>query len=256
MILEVLISTIDGGIEKIPDILLDEREDVRYLVSWQIRAGSQELRAESEFLLVNKEWARREDVKVFTMKGQGLSRNRNNALLHATGDILLIADDDCHYTNEYFDNILSSYKEHPEADIILFKGNLNKAYPEKEMTLKKALRHRGYFVSSVEMTMRKLRAESQKLRGILFNEEFGLGSGKYICGEEDVFLKDAEKAGQQILFVPKMIVETDPNTTGKQQDNPEVLRAKRAALTYCYGKFRADYIMLKEKIMRKLRAES
>ena len=247
MALEVLISTIDDGIRDIPYMLLPERADVTYLVSWQENDAQRNLGLKE--YLISAEWSRRRDVRVFNMTGKGLSRNRNNALLHASGDILLFADDDCRYENEYFDEILSAYETHRDADIILFKSNLNKSYPTKEMSLKRALRHRGYYVSSVEMTMRN----NDGNKSLRFNEDFGLGSGMYIAGEEDVFLKDATRQGRRIVFVPKIIVDTPTNTTGSQTNNPELIRAKRAALTYCYNKWFAEYVLMKEKLSRKIK---
>ena len=236
MTLEVLICTIGNGILKVPEMLLAERDDVKYLISWQI---------DDEVMKMNISmmtcW-RRKDVRLFTMYGRGLSRNRNNTLLRAEGDILLISDDDCEYTNDYFDSIIREYNCQSKADIILFKANYMKSYPQKIVSYKEALRTKGYYPASWEITLR--RQSTSELR---FNEDFGLGSGKYICGEESIFLKDAEMAGKNILFAPKVIVDTAEGTTGEQfLANPEVQRAKGAVFRYCYPKAEAWWRCLKE----------
>ena len=255
MILEVLISTIDEGIEHIPMMLLSPRDDVRYLISWQRSRTSstvQGVQVVQEVQKIQKIQTGRQDVKVFMMDGKGLSRNRNNALLHATGDILLLADDDCRYTDEYFDNILNTYAEHPEADIILFKAkDFPKSYPAQVMPLKKAMHHRGYYPSSWEITLRderrKTKDERQKDERLKFNEHFGLGSDIYPCGEEDLFLCDAQKGGMNVLFVPKEIVETPVCTTGSLfLLSPDVRRAKGAVFRYCYPRLEAEYRLVKE----------
>ncbi len=230
MILEIQICTIGDGILKVPEIFLPERDDVRYLVSWQVENPLDVPKAEILSCF------RRRDVRLFTMQGRGLSRNRNNALMRTEGDIVLISDDDCTYTNEYFDTIISTYRQETNADIILFKANYPKAYPERQMPYRKAMRCKGYYPASVEITI----ARKAVNKGLHFNEDFGLGSGKYICGEESVMLKDAETSGMNILFVPRVIVNTPAGTTGERfLTDTKVQKAKGATFRYCYPRWEA-----------------
>lgn len=230
MILEIQICTIGDGILKVPEMLLQERPDVRYLVSWQNGNPLDVPKAEVLSCF------RRKDIRLFTLQGCGLSRNRNNALMRTEGDIVLISDDDCKYTNEYLDNIISTYRQEPEADVILFKANYPKAYPAGQMSYRKAMRCKGYYPASVEITIARKAIES----GLRFNEDFGLGSGKYICGEESVLLKDAERSGMNILFVPRLIVDTPAGTTGEKfLTDINVQKAKGATFRYCYPRWEA-----------------
>ena len=59
-------------------------------------------------------------VKMITTDTRGVGINRNIALLHATGDILLFADDDICYADGYADGVRRAYAQHPDADMILF----------------------------------------------------------------------------------------------------------------------------------------
>ncbi|MBQ0143159.1 MAG: glycosyltransferase [Prevotellaceae bacterium] len=241
MTLEVQICTIGDGILKVPEIFLPEREDVKYLISWQI---DNPLNISNVAMLA---CFHRKDVRLFTMQGQGLSRNRNNALIRTEGDIVLIGDDDCRYSNEYFDNIIKTYKR-CNADIILFELNdlmpenvyqqvQEKPYPKTSMSYKKAMRHKGYYPCSCEMTLSRKAIE---VGNIKFNEDFGLGSGRYICGEESVLIKDAEKQGLKVMFEPKVIVDTPRTTTGtKFLSDTRVQIAKGATFKYCYPKWEA-----------------
>lgn len=235
MTLEVLISTIGDGIYRIPELILSESERVRYLVSWQV----DDVLMYKQVLTMS--CFSRHDVRLFTMKGKGLSRNRNNCLSRAEGDVLLIADDDCRYTEESFKKIITAFEKH-EADVMLFQSTLAKSYPDTVIPYRKAMRHKGYYVSSMEMAMKRSVAEA-----VSFNEDYGLGSGKYICGEEDVFLKDAEKARFRILYIPAMIVETQACTTGSRFiTDPEVQKAKGAVFRYVYSPVEARYRTMKE----------
>lgn len=87
MTLQLLISTLGReGIGRVDRMSLPRVPGVSYLVSWQMPEGEV------------PEELKRDDLKIVTMSGRGLSRNRNNALAAADGDLLMIADDDCHYT--------------------------------------------------------------------------------------------------------------------------------------------------------------
>ncbi len=235
MSIEVLISTIGDGIYKIPDMFLPPRDDVRYLVSWQV----DDIMTYKEMMLLS--CFSRKDVSLFTMKGRGLSRNRNNCLLRADGDILLFADDDCRFTNSYFDSLIQAFSQ-SDSDILLMESSLGKSYPVKAMSLTDARRHKGYYPSSVEMAIR-----GQSVGSLHFNEDFGLGSGKYICGEEDVFLKDAESAGLKISFIPVKVVDTPSQTTGRRfLEDKEVQKAKGATFRYVYPPLEAEWRTVKE----------
>lgn len=225
MTLQLLICTINEGIRRIPSMLLPERDDVKYLVSWQ-KTGTVSVELPEEL-------TQRADVEVYTLDGRGLAVNRNNALRHATGDILLLADDDSSYKPEYFDIILRTFRRYVHADIICFQaidrsGNYLKRYSAKPWTY--AQRPRGTHISSVEIAFRR----STSLP--LFDERFGLGSKYLACGEEEIFLHEAFLGGKKIIFIPETIVETDPNTTGKRfLTFAAARRAKGAVLCYLHG---------------------
>ena len=223
--LELLICTINEGIQRVPSMLLPVREDVKYLVSWQ-QTGT--VRVELPAALTE-----RGDVKVFQLEGRGLAANRNNALRNATGDILLLADDDATYRTEYFDRVLHNFDKYPLADFICFRavdreGQLLKEYPAEPYRY--AERPKSTYISSIEIAFRR------KPSLPFFDERFGLGSKYLACGEEEVFLHTAYKQGLKIIFVPETIVETDPNTTGKRfLTFAATRRAKGAVLCYLYG---------------------
>ena len=132
--IEVLICTIDERIKNVIHTISTPRPDVCYLVSWQQTSSVQ--------LVPPQELLERNDVRIITLKGKGISANRNNALVHSKGDILVISDDDCRYTAEYFNNIRTAYSSYPNADIISFQaidenGKAYKnCYPENHISIK------------------------------------------------------------------------------------------------------------------------
>ncbi len=244
MTIDILISTIDHGIQSVPGVLLPQKEGVGYVVSMQYTS-------EKYLSEIPDELKNRPDVKLLTLPGRGLSHNRNNAMENSTADVILIADDDERLMPDAVDNILRCYAENPDLDIALFHldtidGRPFKDYPTHEeiMDYEDAC-DEGYYPSSLEISMR-LRTVSSGLR---FDERFGLGSGIYPCGEEDVLLHHALKFGLNICLFPVVIAQTIDGTTGSRfLYDKDIQRAKGAVFRQCYGWFGALWRITKEAI--------
>ena len=69
------------------------------------------------------------DILWMSMNERGVGLSRNNALMRASGDILLFADDDVVYTDDYVEKIVMSFENHPKADLIVF--NLKSQNPDR-----------------------------------------------------------------------------------------------------------------------------
>ena len=230
MTLQLLICTIDQGIENLREHLLPFRPDVSYLVSWQY-TGKQPL--------IPSWIEERDDVELFLLKGKGLSRNRNHALDNSIADIVKICDDDEHWTNDDFDAILNTFEANPDADIIQFQAcGLRKSYPPQ-------------YVSSVELAMRRNRISSLR-----FDDRFGLGSPYLNAGEEAIFMHDALKKGLKIIYLPISVCENKGDSTGQQITNPLTLRSKGAVWTYTRGAFYAYVKALRESFGIGLRSHT
>ena len=221
----ILICTIDAGIEKVPRVLMPPMGDVSYVVSMQY--------TDDRFLqLIPRVLEEREDVTVTTLEGRGLSRNRNNAIAHATGDVCVIADDDNRYERRHIDAIVEAYEKMPDADIIIFQAETLEGKPLHP--------YPADYVCSVEMTFRRG-------IGIRFDERFGLGSEHLCSGEEEVFLKDARDKGLSIRHVPKVIVATEGVTTGDTLvGNRKLQLSKGATFRHMFGMGNALWRSAKE----------
>jgi glycosyltransferase involved in cell wall biosynthesis len=209
MKLNILISTMDERINNVYKILLPPKSDVTYIISHQYLDEKYNYTPENLF---------RDDVFIFKYKGKGLSKNRNNALKHSDGDIILIADDDVRFLPDSFEIIEKSYLDNPGMDLICFKimtpenEGEYKAYPENPYPLKEQFQH---FISSIEITFRTARIKEADLR---FDDRFGLGSFLG-WGEEKVFITDAIKKKMNVWYIPQYIVihpkESTINTLNK-----------------------------------------
>ena len=229
MRLDVLICTLNEGIADVPQIFLASREDVTYVVSMQYTD-------EAYLDRIPDEIRHRDDVRLVLLEGKGLSRNRNNALKAATGDLALIADDDVRYCNEYFDNIFKVFRENEKVDIAQLRiaasdhRAVSERYPAYPCTYPRVAH--GLYVSSIEMVLRVATVKNR----VWFDERFGLGSPHYICGEESVFVHDAVQAGLTVTYFPYDVVEHNRRGTGANVFTDErVMMAKGAVQYYIHG---------------------
>ena len=141
-------------------------------------------------------------IKFFSTAERGLSRSRNMAIMNATSDICLIADDDEIFEDNCEKNIIESFMQHPKADVILFNVKNSGASAKKifqvsgKVGYKKAL--------SVVSPQIAFRLHSIKDKSISFDEEMGSGTG-HGAGEETKFLFDCLNNKLLVLHLPIII---------------------------------------------------
>lgn len=249
MTIEFLICTIDAGILKIPALLMPPMPGVCYLVSWQHSYTHTAVSANRECNVPLTAQAdlpevliRRPDVRVVELQGKGLSRNRNNALKHAIGDWLIIADDDCRYTPDSINAVKKAIALHPQAAILQlqgtdFEGHPLQNYPAAPYEYR--TRPRYAFVASWELVLRRSAGLPQ------FDERFGLGT-YMCCGEEDLFVHQTSERGGAVYYEPLHLVNTPGETTGiRFAELQGVQRAKGGVLTMIHGPWGAVLRSLK-----------
>lgn len=222
MTLEILICTIDQGIRQALKVPYPEViEGVCYLISWQQK--------NEELCEFPSDYEPREDVKIVITKGRGLSKNRNIALSHATGDLLVFSDDDTSYKPEYFERIKGAFSANPQADIITFQA-VDESFNKIKQYAKNSFLYehtpRGFYYSSWEIVVKN------KPNLPHFDERFGLGSKQLACGEEEVFLHTAHLQGLHIMYCPQIIVQTQGATTGTQFNTSYRVRRSKGAVLY------------------------
>lgn len=238
--LSVLISTINDRIASVPAMLLPEREDIVYVVSFQY--------SQPEFLEYIPEVLRqRQDVEIHPIEGVGVSANRNNAIQHCHTELAVIADDDLVYTDESLTQLIRFFETHPQTDIVCccvadMQGTPLKKYATESFSYEQ--RPNGTYFSSVEIAFRTS-APLPK-----FDTRFGLGSEYLACGEEEVFLFQANRLGCRISYEPIMLCRTlKRETTGTLfMTDRRVRRSKGAMLRMLYPKFSAALRCINEAL--------
>jgi len=134
---------------------------------------------------------------------RGLSKSRNLALKYATAEIVVIADDDIVYNNDYVDIIQNAYKNHKNYEILTFMVNDMKKYCSVERKINKYSIHG---IISYEISMKL-----SSIKDITFNEYFGTGSPYFQCGEECIFLSNCIKKKKRIMYIPNKIAYLQQN---------------------------------------------
>ncbi len=198
--IDILICTIAERINRIPGMLLPPAEGIHYTVSYQ---------TDGKNIPPPDELLKRSDVKIFTLPGRGLSRNRNNAIRHATGQLLVMSDDDASYSMEQLRQIQLVAARNPQADVLTFMvstdcGSLLHPYPAKKFVYPH--RPKGFYYASDEIVLRGGTDYPP------FDIRFGLGSDRLHMGEEEIFIYDCHKRNLRVEFHP-FVLQTVPKTT-------------------------------------------
>lgn len=159
---------------------------------------------EDAIYVENKESSYR---KMICTTQRGLSKSRNMALEHATGDIILFADDDEWFEDSVEDIVLGAF-DTINADIIVFD------IYDYEKGLKRTI-HKLNLLETLKISSCQIACKRESIgkKGVKFDVNLGAGTPNG-AGEENKFLWDAHKAGLTILYYPKYIVRlTDSKST-------------------------------------------
>lgn len=164
----------------------------------------------------------------FAERGVGL--NRNNALMRATGDICLFADDDMEYENNYVEIVTRAFEMIPDADVIVF--NLIENEP-KRYIIKQRRRVRFNNYLRYGTARIAVRLSSIQKNGIFFNQCFG-GGTEHCHGEDNLFLSACLKQGLKIYAVPDYVASlTEERQSTWDCGYNEKYLLDQGALYYC-----------------------
>lgn len=190
--LSVLITTMNGWIARVKKELLPQLKNVdEVIISHQIM--DEKTSPEKESLGKN--------IKYVFMKDKWVSKNRNNALKYATGDICHICDDDLNFIEWFEDIIKNAYIEN-KSDLISFQANNPKWQKHFQV---KEWKHNRFSVLKLWSWWVTFRRAILNEKNISFDENFWLGT-KYPVWEENIFLMDSYKAWLDMIHIDKSIV--------------------------------------------------
>lgn len=150
-------------------------------------------------------------VKMITTPQRGVGKNRNTALDLADGDIILLADDDIRYVDNYSKPILEAFEKTPEADAIIFNiitiGDSTQRRHNNE--IKRIRLYNALNYGAVRIAIKRDKLEKT---GIHFNLNFG-GGALFSAGEDTLFIFEMVKKGLKIYTSPIVIAEVDQTSS-------------------------------------------
>lgn len=142
-------------------------------------------------------------VKLVTTPFRGLGLNRSTALLHASGDICLLSDEDVVFADGYRAMVMDAFAALPRADIIIFNLRLTGGgSSRRQRVVRSARRVRAFealrYASAPRLAFRR---NSVLRANVWFSPLFGSGS-RYSMGEETLFIADVLRKGLRVYVHP------------------------------------------------------
>ena len=150
---------------------------------------------------------RNHTVKFISFNERGVGLSRNTALMRADADIVLFADDDMEYINDYENIILNAFKDNKKADAILF--NVESTGGDRSNTQHKSNgRIRKWNSLKYGAVNIAIRLDSVQKKRLSFSLLFG-GGAPYSAGEDSLFIFDCLNSGLRLYRNSTSIGRTD-----------------------------------------------
>ncbi|MUO32342.1 hypothetical protein [Enterococcus gallinarum] len=145
------------------------------------------------------------NIKFFSMPEVGVGLSRNNGLMRAEDEILIIADEDEVFVNDYEDIIKKEYERLNDADMIVFNVRIHQNNKVSERVKKNGRVRKFNSLKYGAVTFTFKRTVFEKKR-IYFSQLFG-GGTQYGSGEDSLFIMDALKRKCKVYSSTKIIAD-------------------------------------------------
>lgn len=174
----------------------------------------------------------RKDVLYIPTDTKGISVSRNIAIKNATGNYILIMDDDvCFFLDSIEKLIICMDEDDVDIGTYYHKYTNGKTTKNREYSFSHNMLNIAN-PSSIDICLKR---ESIVTSGVLFDEDFGLGTS-YPSGEEMIFLSDCIKSGLKLKRYPIEVCIHPPVTSGSDfYSTKEKILAKKAMFKRVYG---------------------
>lgn len=190
------------------------------------------------------------NIEIYSFHERGVGLSRNNALMRADSDIVVLADDDIHYVDDYEQIIIDEFKRLPFADMIIF--NIKSNNPNVPLIdIKKTSRLNKFNHLKYGGARVAFKLKSQRNNNIFFSLLFG-GGCKYGSGEDTIFIHDFIKKGLKVYTSKKVIGNVDQKeSTWFKGYNEKFFYDKGALYYYMFEKISVFLMIRYAYMMRK-----
>ena len=151
-------------------------------------------------------------IKLITTSDRGVGKNRNNAIMHSTGDICLFSDDDMIYVDNYESIIVNAFKEIPDADIIIFNIEMIGVEANDIRVNNKIKKVHMFNCLNYGAPRIAVKRNSLIKKNIWFSLLYG-GGAPYSSGEDSLFITEALRKKMKIYVYPAKIADINQGTS-------------------------------------------
>lgn len=190
------------------------------------------------------------NVKFMSFKERGVGLSRNNALMRASADICLMADDDMVYVDGYPDIVTEAFHNNPKADIIMFNVPIHKKNGQILEKVKKNKRIRFFNALRYGTVNIAFKREAVVKKNIFFSLLFG-GGARYGSGEDSLFIIDALKNDLKIYSSVEVIAEIEESESTWFTGYNEKYFFDRGALFQAIGGKSLSMFLMLQFLIRK-----
>lgn len=149
-------------------------------------------------------------AKMLSFQEKGVGLSRNTALMRADADIVIFADNDVVYTDDYVEIVQQEFKKQPNADIIVFQIPPVEEKKEKNQLEDKIKRVRLYNCLKYGAVRFAIKRESLVKKNIYFSLLFG-GGARFGSGEDSLLIAECIRKGLKAYRSEKILGYLSPN---------------------------------------------
>lgn len=151
-------------------------------------------------------------AKLVSTADRGVGKNRNKALMNASGEYLLFADEDMIYEDGYEGMVLDAFNKKKDADIIVFNLIYLNRFTKGRKEEKKFKRVRFWNSMRYGAARIAIKRSALEKNCLSFSTLYG-GGAKYSSGEDTLFIREALRKGLKIYYCPVVIAKVKQETS-------------------------------------------
>lgn len=145
-------------------------------------------------------------VKLISTQDRGVGKNRNKALMFASGEYLLCADQDMIYADDYVEIVENAFQQCPKADIIVFNLEYLNRFTQGRKPKKRLKKVHVWNCMRYGAARVAIRKNAIDKACLSFSVLYG-GGAKYSSGEDSLFIREALRKGLKMYYCPKIIAQ-------------------------------------------------
>ncbi len=169
-------------------------------------------------------------IKMLSFQEKGVGLSRNNALMRSDADIVIFADNDVVYVDDYVSMVQEEFEKQKDADMIVFR--VPKIEEKAKETTEKNKRVRLYNCLKYGAVRFAVKRESINKKNIYFSLLFG-GGTTYGSGEDSIFITECIRKGLKVYHSNKILGYLMPNESTWFKGYNEKFFIDKGALFQC-----------------------